>query len=306
MSRAQPFGGQILALVTRNLLGVAEAEGLDPAELLAAAGLSHGDLTRADAYLPIERHVALGRAMAERLGAVNGGLHSGAAIYGDPRGALGFAIRRSGTHARALEHFVHFIAITNDSLELALERHADGISLSVEMISALAQLGHPTEALFSAWVSIARFATTVRWAPLRVTFRHPARGSTAEHRDFFGCPVEFAAPRSLLTITARSLELPIAPVEHPFDAVLDRMEQRLYRQPRSDEPGAAGGSAPPAARLLAELRKGRLESLAAHSPALLSEIGLLLLSGEASLPAFETAFLLGFPSVRELTLAVAR
>jgi len=290
------FAGTILAVVTRSLLQVAESKGLPGDELLAAAGLVRADIASPDAYLPIERHVALGVAMTERMGRVNGGLHSGVAIFGDPRGALGFAIRRSGVHGRALTQFARFLSIINDSLRLSVQPAAEGVSVCVEMVPSLEALGHPTEALFSAWVSIARFATGVRWAPERVLFRHAPWGPASEHREFFACPVEFGAPRSELVIGSANLLLAIEPKAHPFDAVVDRLERHLL----------TAAAAPRAAviALTAALRAGPLATGAGHPPALL--IDAARFASEAALPAFETAFLLGFAGVRELAAELGR
>jgi Arabinose-binding domain of AraC transcription regulator, N-term len=298
MSERPAFGGHILAMVTRSLLRVAEVEGLDAAALLTLAGLSREAIANPDARVPIERHVALGVAMTERLGPVNGGLHSGAAIYGDPNGALGFGIRRSGQHGRALERFRRFLAITNDSLWLSSAAGDEGVRVSVDMVSSLAALGHPTEALFSAWVAISRFATGVRWTPVRVAFRHQPWGPVAEHREFFDCPVQFGARDSVLIIDAHCLALPIHSTEHRLDGTLDRLRDRLT----TADPPATPPTATQAAisDLIDGLRAGPIENRADHAPPVLARAAALLLSGAEALPAFEVAFLLGFTSVPEL------
>jgi hypothetical protein len=289
------FGSHILAMVTRNLLRVAEAEGLDADRLLERAGLSRSGLVDPDAYLPIERHIALGRAISEGLGAINGGLRSGAAIYGDPRGALGFTIRRSSTHARALECFRRFVSVTNECVRLGLDPTAPGgVALHAEMVSGLAELGHPAEALLSAWVSIARIATGQRWTPERVLFAHAARGPSEEHVAFFGCPVQFGAERSSLQIGAAALALPIAATPHELDATLTELGESLR------------ACAPPGeiAELLAWIKMGALEPQHAISPRVRLAAARLLLSGSATMPTFEAAFLLGYGSVRELRSAL--
>jgi hypothetical protein len=298
MPETSPFGSRILALVTRSLVRVAESEGLNADELLAAAGLSWSALEDPDAYLPIARHLALGVAITDGLGPVNGGLRSGAAIYGDPRGALGFAIRRSGTQRRALGRFCRFVSITNESVRLSCEETSEGLSLRAEMIPGLAALGHPTEALFSAWVSIARVVTGVRWAPVRVAFRHAPRGPAAEHRQFFGCPVEFGAQASCLSIASEALDLAIMGTPHAFDATLARLKEQLL----------AGSPRPPAVaaeRLLAELAGGQVEVVEAHDPALCLGAARLLLAAVPALPAYEIAFWLGFSGVEALREALA-
>jgi AraC-type transcriptional regulator len=297
MPETSPFGSRILALVSRSLVRVAESEGLNADELLARAGLSWSALADPDAYLPIARHVALGVAISDGLGAVNGGLRSGAAIYGDPRGALGFAIRRSGTQRRALGRFCRFVSITNESVRLSREATSEGVSLRAEMIPGLAALGHPTEALFSAWVSIARVATGVAWTPTRVAFRHEPRGPVAEHLQFFGCPVEFGARASLLCIAPEALDLSIPVTPHPFDATLAGLEEQLLA-------GAPELSAA-ASRLLSELADGQLELAHAHEPLLCIRAAQSLLAAVPALPAYEIAFWLGFASVEALREALA-
>jgi AraC-type transcriptional regulator len=299
MPEPSPFGSRILALVTRSLVRVAESEGLNADELLAAAGLSWSALEDPDVYLPIARHLALGVAITDGLGPVNGGLRSGAAIYGDPRGALGFAIRRSGTQRRALGRFCRFVSITNESVRLSCEETSEGMSLRAEMIPGLAALGHPTEALFSAWVSIARVATGVRWAPVRVAFRHAPRGPAAEHLQFFGCPVEFGAQASSLCITSEALDLAILETPHAFDATLVGLEEQLL----------AGSPGPPAVaaaeRLLAELAGGQVDVVEAHDPGLRLRAARLLSAAVPALPAYEIAFWLGFDGVEALREALA-
>lgn len=290
-------GGHILAAVTRALLGVAEVERLEAGELLARAGLTRRQLEDPDNFIPLERHVALGQVITERLGFVNGGLRSGAAIFGDPANVLGFAVRRSGDHARALQRFCRYIAITNEGVRLTCTANDAGVCLNAELVAGLAELGHPSEALFAAWVAIARVATAVRWSPTRVELEHQPRGPTIEHDGFFGCPVQFGAEATRLWIDRAALALPIASTPHPFDRVLRELGLRWLESAPSAEHGEI-------TRLLAALDAGPLEAPLAIEPELRVQAAKLLRSGPAPAHAYEVAFLLGFSSVREV-LAVA-
>ena len=271
------FGRHIRAAVTLGLLRAAEAEGLNGDEILGRAGLTRAEIENPNRALPIERHVAVGRAMTERLGAVNAGLRTGAAIYGDPRGALGYSLRRSTRHELALARFCRFIAISNDSVHLYREPHDAGLDLRAEMVSELSLLGHPTEALFAAWVAIARVVTGSHWAPLRVSFRHRAHGPTNEHLEFFACPVEFGATESRLSIGRDALALPIAVSAHPLDAVFGRLRAELTDQ-RLANALERGGLNP--GEFEAEMRDAAAKWLVA-----------------AGQPALEVAYLLGYESV---------
>jgi hypothetical protein len=298
LSEERVFGNQILALVTAGLVRAAEAEGLDANQLLEQAGLTWEAILDPDAYVPIERHVAVGRAMMARLPGVNAGLHTGAAIYGDAKGALGFAIRRSARHGRALGQFCRFLAVTNECLYVDCEHGSEGVGMRLEMVAGLAALGHPTEALFAAWVSIARFATGVRWVPVRVDFRHQALGPTSEHEGFFGCPVLFEAASSCLRIDPSALALPIDAIAHPFDRTLEQLRARLLALGPAAQHAAISG-------LIVALGDGVMPP-PMPDRALQVSAAELLIGGSPAVPAFEVAFLLGFPSVRALRAAVGR
>ena len=295
--RRGTLSSRILSMVTARLLAVAEGEGLNGDELLLQANLSRELLSTPDRYLPIERHVALGDAISAALGPVNGGLHSGMAIFGDPRGGLGYAIRRSGVHGRALRRFCGFLAVANQSLQTRLSGTDGGpLKLELELAQGLKRQGHPAEALFAAWVAISRFVTNRDWVPLSVTFTHEPRGPTSEHAEFFRCPVEFAAPATTLSIGADTLLDPIERTEHTLNAVFDRLQAQLYGQSHSE---AAIET------LMNALHHGGVETQDPLKPALLRRAAELLCGADFGLPSFEVAFLLGFSDVETLQDALA-
>lgn len=211
------LGSEILASVTRNLLASVDARQVDRAELLRAAGLSEARLADPDGWVPIALHVRLGQAISAALPGENLGLQTGARIFGDPRGALGYCLRRSGTQARALRNFSAYLGLVNRSMKTALTHTPSGGSFTLQMVPELAALGHPAEALCSAWVAISRHLTRSSWCPSEVVFEHHPRGSTAEHREFFGCAVSFGRGPTCLRVPEPAWELPIEPVPHELE-----------------------------------------------------------------------------------------
>jgi len=287
----------VLAIITARLLAVGESEGLDGDVLLADAGLSREDVADPDRYVSLERHVALGASMTRRLGPVNAGLHSGANIYGDPRGALGFAIRRSGTHERALARFCRFFELTNPASSAWVEESQNAIELRVQMAPGLVLLGHPMEALLSAWVAIARIVTKQHWVPQRVTFTHAPIGPVMEHAEFFGCPVVFDAGHSGIVIGRDSAQASIQATEHPFDGALAHLEARAQANAQTKDPASWQA-------LLQELVNGGIDDAAQHDPHLIAEWSVRFLERVPSLPRFEAAFLFGYASVLELVASL--
>jgi len=216
------LGRKLLVPVTRALLGSAAERGLCRAELLAAAGISEDDLAVTDSWISIERHVRLGAAIEARLPGENLGLQTGERIYHDPAGAFGYVLRRSGTHAVALANFGAYLGLVNHALHAELQLAATEGCFQVQMQPELAALGHPAEALLSAWVAISRHLTARDWAPSGVQFEHEAKGDVREHEAFFRCPVEFGQGPTCLQIPAGALGLEIEPTSHEIDAALAR------------------------------------------------------------------------------------
>lgn len=284
-------------MVTSRLLAVGEGEGLDGDALLREAGLSRAAIEKPDDYVDIQRHVALGVAMTRALGPVNAGLHSGMQIFGNPRGALGFAVLRSGTHAAGLAAFSHFLSVANQSLKTSLVPEVCGAKFHLEMVDSLAELGHPAEALFAAWTAISRLVTATTWQATEVSFAHKARGPVIEHEQFFGCPVHFEADESTLLIDAEVLQLPILAAPHHLDGVIEQLGQELRL--------ALGSTADLQAveALLHELTAGGVDRASRHDPTLLLLAARQLLASR-QLPLFEIAFLLGWQNVPDLKRAL--
>lgn len=298
-------GEEILAVVTRGLLGSVEGRGLDRAALLAAAGLSEEQIQDPDQWVPIEHHAALGRAINEALPGENLGLQTGARIYGDPRGVLGYVVRRSGYHRRALEHFCAYQGVVNRALRVDLvtsgvssspEAPVDcGVSsspatLQLRMEPSLEALGPPAEALFSAWVAISRHLTGTSWRPVEVSFVHAVHGEVREHRDFFDCPVNFSGERSAMVIPAEALTLPIAVTPHELEARL--LQAWRTARGRLTDPGEQGALD----EVLALLSGGSLVLAAlAREDLREARVALARALRSGGLARFEAAFLLGLP-----------
>ncbi len=298
-----PFGNEILVAVTRGLLGAIDGRGVDRGELLAAAGVSDAEVADPDAWLAITRHVRLGQLITEALPGQNLGLQTGARIFGDPRGALGYTLRRSEQHWRALRNFCSYLGVVNLSLATELSLAPNATSLTLHMVPELAELAHPAEALFAAWVAISRHLTDTVWAPAEVSFSHQPRGDVREHEEFFGCPVLFGRPSSRLLLPASAWALPIASSPHELEHAL------LLARDDARALAAHDASTLPAIEeysvelCTVPLEVGGLpaEQRARTLPARLALAGGLL--RQSHLFVHEVAFLLSFEGVRDFEQA---
>jgi len=297
-----PLGNEILAVVTRGLLRAIDGRGVDRATLLREAELSEESL-EPDSWLPIARHLRLGRAISAALPGQNLGLQTGAPIFSDPRGALGYSLRQSQAHLYALKNFSAYVATVNRTIRIVLMPEARGTAVLLEMVPQMEAAGHPAEALFAAWVAISRYLTSSAWRPLEVCFVHQPFGDTSEHRNLFGCSVSFGCPQTRLVLSESDASLAIAPKPHEFEPTIRCAVEHAGTIIGRDEAAArslgelwerwrtvpldvqtADDGAPETLRARLALARALLE----RSGAFVHEVTYLL--GFPSMPAFEQAF----------------
>ena len=292
------LGDEILAVVTRGLLRAVESRGLDRMALLREAGLTEAALERPDSWVPIARHLRVGQAIAAAFPGSNVGLQTGAPIYSDPGGALGYCLRRSQVHRRALSNFAAYVETVNRAVRIVLLPEPRGTALVLEMLPEMATAGHPAESLLAAWVSISRYLTGSAWHPLQVEFVHQPFGDTEEHRALFGCPVAFGQAQTRLVLSDDVSALAVPELAHEFEHVVRGAGDCARSFIESDE-GTRESLATLCDQLLAmpldiraarlDLAPERLNARLALARALLERFGAL---------AHEAAYLLGFESLR--------
>jgi AraC-like DNA-binding protein len=291
------LGHEVLAVVTRGLLRAVESRGLDRAALLRAAGLSEASLRRPDSWVPIAQHLRVGRAIAAAFPDTNVGLQTGAPIYSDPRGALGYGLRRSQVHRRALGNFAAYIETVNRAVRMVVLPEPRGTALVLEMLPQMAEAGHPAESLFGAWLSISRYLTGTAWHPLQVEFVHQPFGSSKEHESLFGCPVAFGRAQTRLILSEAVGELAIEAQPHEFEDTVRRAGEHARAWVASDEVARASLSAllEQLSALPLDLRAVRRDASAAQLHARLALARALL--ERSSALVHEAAYLLGFESL---------
>jgi hypothetical protein len=232
------MGNEILAVVTRNLLRASEGHGLDRATLLGQAGLTE-DCLDPDRWLAIDQHLRVGHAMAAALPGQNLGLQTGAPIYTDPGGALGYCLRRSQKNSRALEAFGSYVMLVNRAARVLLTEESGGMSMVLEMAPQMESARHPAEAILAGWLSLSRHMTGSMWHPLEVELVHSPVGDTSEHSALFGCPVGFGRRRTRMVLSRAVADLPIEVRSHGLELAVGRALERAHELVERDDQARA-------------------------------------------------------------------
>jgi AraC-like DNA-binding protein len=233
----------VVAGVAQTLLRAASIAGVDRSAVLAEARLSEMDIADRDAHITIEAQGRLGRAVLSRLPRVNFGLMAANAVTPASMGAVGYVISSSATLDGALKAFCRYQRLISDGIALASFVEPGCVKLVLTMEPEIEAMKHPVEAIFAAWITMARQITGAPCNPLRARFRHAPVGDPAEHEAFFQAPVEFEADENAMQVPADVLALPVR------ESRLDRHSMFVAH----------------AESLLAELRQGGLTAqVSAH------------------------------------------
>jgi AraC-like DNA-binding protein len=222
----------------RLVIAAANARGVPPSKLIAAAGLDPQALLDADGRLPLEAALRSWQIASELSGDPWFGLSAALHLRPDAFGLLGFAIHASATVGEGLRRLARYFHVVNQnvSLELAVDGALARVRVLAEHEGAtVEELRHPVECLVAALLLVARRATGRSLAPAAVSFRHAAPADLAAYLRTFGIAPRFGQPVTELALARETLDLPHVAPDGGMIAVAERHLRRLLEElPRTD------------------------------------------------------------------------
>lgn len=226
--------GHVSATYVRLLHEYLVARGRDPLAVLgeAAPPADAGGLSR----VPVAHWAALLAKADAALGEPALGLAVGARIQPAHFGLLGYLTLCCATLAEALNRVADYERLVYDVNPGRVRVEADGVSLSWGD-----ERGRPgqrvDECAIAALIAYARNITArPDAAPTAVSFINPAPADLAPYPAFFGCPVQFDAPATVVRLPAALLAAPLRQPDEALRALLDAQARILLaRLPPVDD-----------------------------------------------------------------------
>jgi AraC-like DNA-binding protein len=188
----------MLAVSSAALLDACARRGVNPAPLLAAAGLGRDAIRDPVGRITTSSAATLWRLALERCGDPALALHTAEGLPFGAYRALDYLTATAHTLGGAFEQLAEHFALINSSMRLALEPTARGTWLRLGL-TAPAPLPYVEYTLAAIYLRV-RASTTLAFAPAAVELAFSAPAHRAEHDRVFGCPVRFHAARSGLLI----------------------------------------------------------------------------------------------------------
>ena len=233
--------------------GLVRELGVDPALVLADAGLPPGALDSPAGRIPYADFARLLAEAAARTRCPHFGLLAGAAWHLSHLGmrASSFATRRQWAWGWTSSSCFHHL---NSGGGVAFLVKREGFAdLGYAIHSPVAGSTTPIyDGVLAAAMNFVREIVGEEWCPSEVLLSHAAPADAAPYRRCFGTRVRFGAEFSALRFPATLLEQPNA-----------------GRRPGATAPGSRGRSRPPAGRRSSRCRRGRCArcSCTARAPA---------------------------------------
>jgi AraC-like DNA-binding protein len=234
------------------LVPFVRAQGLDPAELLAWAGLTEDDIASPDHRIPLDTYVRLWTWVHEHLPDAGLSFHCARTVSEPELGVMAYAASRCTTFRESIEVSQRFARLRTAFTVAELELHGDEAHWLLPLPPRVARLRGIAESTLAAWVEVCnRMLGPGRLRPRRVAFQHPAPADLRLYHEVFRCPLTFGEPVTRMVTDAAVLDVPLRAADPRLRDYLLEHAQRLL-----DKLPAEEGLADAVRRLLAEELRG--------------------------------------------------
>ena len=196
-------------VATRVTIERLKGAGVDPAPLLAKAGLSRPKHADEPQRINAEGQLKFLEIAAAALGDSALGFHLAQTTDLREVGVLYYVAAASRDIAEAVRHLVRYTTVTNESLRL--EPSQAGGDTVLTLRSRLARLASRQFSELNLTVLLRAFRelTGKRFSPSSATFAHGRNDDKAEIDRFFGCAVQFGGGADAVTFPTSLLATPI-------------------------------------------------------------------------------------------------
>jgi len=204
--------------------------GAKRADLLAQARLTEAILAEPDTRIAAARHWDLWRAVIEQLPDPALGVKLGSNVHIRQAGLVGYSMLHSHTLDHAIERFIRYERILEDTTNLSRESDGSRVRLVVEEPLPLAGLRQPIESDVAAVVTCLREITGVARLPLEVHLPYPRPADMEPYHEALGHSIRFDRPTAVMVFDGADMALPVLARDETLCSYLDDPADRILEQ----------------------------------------------------------------------------
>ncbi|WP_040638440.1 AraC family transcriptional regulator [Microvirga lotononidis] len=204
--------------------------GFELIPLLKEAGIPDDILSEPDTRVSVRSQIDFLRLAAEALGDDLLGFHLAKDTDLREAGPIFHVMASSETVADGFDCAVRFCSILNEGVQL--HRGPNAFTMEFEYVGVRRLLDrHQMEFWVTAGLRLIRLFTGREIIPLSVGFLHQRDGDVSEMERYFGCAVEFGAPRDTLSFDAQDGKLRLLSADRYLNKFLvEYYEETILRR----------------------------------------------------------------------------
>lgn len=211
------------------------ARGLDVDTLLHEAGVDPEWLRDPDARVPASVVHGLWRRAEDVSGDHNFGLRTAMGIRPGSFDVLDYVCRNCASVEDGLALYCRFTPLLHDAIRATVVEEPGVVRLRHVLVDGTTLPRQYAEFIMGSLIVIARQATGHQIVPQSVHFIHSRPRDVSLHREFFRCPVEFAADSNGFVLQQVDAERPLLDAQPGLLAVLEQhAEHLLEKYPRPE------------------------------------------------------------------------
>jgi AraC-like DNA-binding protein len=301
--------------------------GMDPAEILAEAGVTMDEVADPAGRLPVPNQIDILNRAAVALGDDFLGFHMALGYDLREIGLVYYIMASSQDLSDALSKLERYSAVVNQGVRISFGRDGPAtVSLNYVNVDRHSDR-HQVEFWMVSLMRICRKVTDTRLAAARLKFRHQREATSPEFKTFFGSDVEFGADGDTMTFAPQAVSLPVVGHDTFLNGLLRQYADDALSPPPTLSPPTlrgdiekimpellphGGATADAVARKLgmsARTLSRKLRQEGISYPEILDDLRSCLARTYISdhrLPVSEVAWLLGYREVSSLTHAFKR
>lgn len=216
--------------LTRVVVAQLEAQDIDPAPILAEAGIPEGALGEPDELITSRQQIVVLNAAAEALDDKFLGFHLALGVDLRTFGLLHYLMASAETLREALACQERY-GVANEALRIS-DGKTDGISLELSFVGIERHLDrHQAEFWLASTLRHCRHLTGRELVPTAAAMVHSRAGPVPEMERFVGRKVSFGSDRDLLAFDREAGSLPLV----TSDPYLQRLLSRLADKALADQ-----------------------------------------------------------------------
>jgi AraC-like DNA-binding protein len=212
------------------MVRTAESRGIQTADLLEKAGLTHEFLEDPDARIPAPTVLAVWNTLRERTADPALQLAAPASLPFGTYRVIDYLVAASATIGEGIQRFVRFFGLIADAVTLRVERERGEYRLSLATADGGQVPPVYVDYVFSALVSRIRMRIRPGLQLGRVEFRQPEPPAVAPYRALFRAPVCFGAAADRLSFSVEEWNSPTESADAALARLLDEHAEILARR----------------------------------------------------------------------------